>query len=130
MAREVKPNADRLAALTARFGEEAESFFLNAAGDFLIGIVESTGSMTTEFGPAPYVDFLLEEGDSAETDNVTVGKRYRFAFLGTVLKGRFDKDIFTPGTRFAAMNRGKKSNKNGTQEYNNVEVRVMGSVNE
>lgn len=127
MARETTPakTADRLANLTALFGEEAETFFLTEAGDYVIGTVESTGEMTTVHGVAPYVDFVLESGESAETEDVTPGKRYRLAFLGTVMAGRFNPSTFVPGARFAALNRGVKSNRAKTQEYRNVEVRIL-----
>lgn len=129
MARETTPanHSDRLAALVARFGEEAETYYIDTPGDFAIGTVDSVGSMSTQFGPAPYVDFVLVEGVSAQTEGVTPGNRYRIAFLGAVMKGRFDKDTFVPGARFVAMNRGKKVPRSGNEElkYNNIDVRIL-----
>lgn len=133
MARETTPvRSDRMAALLARFGEEAETFYLNVPGDFVVGIVTAVGTMATKHGKAPYVDFTLVEGTSSQMEDENdetpkPGNPYRLAFLGTVMQGRFDKDLFTPGTRFAAMNRGKKLPRSGDPEgeYNNIDVRIL-----
>jgi hypothetical protein len=121
----------RLDALEARFGKKAESWYLGQEGDFVIGVVRSVGSMTTEYGPAPFLDFIAEEGEGTELDNkgqvaavhnAEKGTAYKLVFLGEVMKGQFQADRFLPGTRFLALHRGMQKNKAGTQEYKNVEV--------
>lgn len=125
----VQSAADRLAALDAKFGKEAVTYFLDSDGDYFVGVVQAAGNMTTKHGVSPYVEFLFEEGSSLNTVSdsgpLEKDKRYRYAFLGTVAKGQFDRELHVVGARLLVMNRGERENRAKDQMYRNIETRVL-----
>jgi hypothetical protein len=110
------------AALDELFGERAEPFYLNTPGDYLVGTVEEVGEFASEFGSVPQLLVTLERGKSAQTPEVINGSRYIVRLFGKTLSGR---RVPKPGDKIAIGNRGKVTNKRGTFEYTDLELKYL-----
>jgi hypothetical protein len=117
---EISPE-DR-AAFEELFGERAEPFYLNSPGDYLVGTVEEVGEFASEFGTVPQLVITLERGKSMQTPEIVKGSRYIVRLFGKTLSGRK-----TPakGDRIAIGNRGKVTNKKGTFDYTDLELKYL-----
>jgi hypothetical protein len=110
------------AAFDELFGERAEPYWLDTPGDFIVGTVEEVGEFASEFGTVPQLVMTYERGKSMKTPEIVKGGRYVVRLFGKALAGRKAPE---KGNRVAIGNRGTVTNKKGTYDYTDLELKIL-----